>query len=122
MNNLFGLNNINSMKMKYLFGLLVLVVCLASCRPAHKVHRENGWYHILPQPTDSLAKEPASGLCGYLVDDIVKSRFPEAPSVRSMTAKTDNPDDEMLAKLKYQKAVWRLMNKETPGLQKLIHE
>lgn len=327
MNNLFGLNNINNMKMKYLFGLLVLLVCLASCRQAHKVHRESGWYHILPQPTDSLAKEPivavkdfvalrmdsdgrgtyvivgqvskhkvrkwaketekaigrqiafvlndsvvtsptvnasiesgafqisaphgfdlkniyakirkekidsieglfkgwekdsayyssrektdsalfaadyletaewidmlsnpeehywwgnldtstynkletalheeltqaqfssraedyrkleayrkykaylcenadyinlmfqgflfsetASGLCGYLVDDIVKSRFPEAPSVRTMTAKTDNPDDEMLAKLKYQKAVWRLMNKENTRVAKLIHE
>ena len=66
-----------------------------------------------------LFTEPASGLCGYLVDDIVKSRFPEAPSVRTMTAKTDNPDDEMLAKLKYQKAVWRLMNKENTRVAKV---
>ena len=56
MNNLFGLNNINSMKMKYLFGLLVLVVCLASCRQAHKVHRENGWYHILHSQQTALQK------------------------------------------------------------------
>lgn len=59
-----------------------------------------------------LFTEPASGLCGYLVDDIVKSRYPTAPSIRTMTSGTDNPDDEMFAKLKYQKAVWRLMNEE----------
>ena len=29
-----------------------------------------------------------------------------------MTLKIDNQDDEMFAKLKYQKAIWRLMNKE----------
>ena len=59
-----------------------------------------------------LFTEPASGLCGFLVDDIVKSRYPTAPSVRDVTLGTDNPDDEMFAKLKYQKAVWRLMNEE----------
>ena len=59
-----------------------------------------------------LFTEPASGLCGFLVDDIVKSRYPTAPSIRVMTSGTDNPDDEMFAKLKYQKAVWRLMNEE----------
>ena len=59
-----------------------------------------------------LFTEPASGLCGFLVDDIVKSRYPTAPSIRAMTSGTDNPDDEMFAKLKYQKAVWRLMNEE----------
>ena len=59
-----------------------------------------------------LFTEPASGLCGFLVDDIVKSRYPTAPSIRAMTSGTDNPDDEMFAKLKYQKVVWRLMNEE----------
>lgn len=59
-----------------------------------------------------LFTEPASGLCGFLVDDIVKSRYPTAPSIRAMTSGTDNPDDEMFAKLKYPKAVWRLMNEE----------
>lgn len=59
-----------------------------------------------------LFTESASGLCGYLVDDIVKSRYSAAPSIRAMTSGTDNPDDEMFAKLKYQKAVWRLMNEE----------
>ena len=59
-----------------------------------------------------LFTEPASGLCGFLVDDIVKSRYPTAPSIRVMTSGTDNPDDEMFAKLKYQKVVWRLMNEE----------
>ena len=59
-----------------------------------------------------LFTEPATGLCGFLVDDIVRSRYPTAPSIRVMTLKIDNQDDEMFAKLKYQKAIWRLMNKE----------
>lgn len=59
-----------------------------------------------------LFTEPSAGLCGFLVDDIVKSRYPTAPSIRAMTTETDNQDDEMFAKLNYQKAVWRLMNKE----------
>ena len=58
-----------------------------------------------------LFTEPSAGLCGFLVDDIVKSRYPTAPSIRAMTTETDNQDDEMFAKLNYQKAVWRLMNK-----------
>ena len=57
-----------------------------------------------------LFTEPSAGLCGFLVDDIVKSRYPTAPSIRAMTTETDNQDDEMFAKLNYQKAVWRLMN------------
>lgn len=59
-----------------------------------------------------LFTEPSAGLCGWLVDDIVKSRYPTAPSLVEMTAGTDNKDDEMFAKLKYQKAIWLLMNKE----------
>ena len=41
-----------------------------------------------------------------------KYPLPTAPSIRVMTSGTDNPDDEMFAKLKYQKVVWRLMNEE----------
>lgn len=59
-----------------------------------------------------LFTEPSAGLCGYLVDDIVRSRYPTAPSIRAMTIKISDQDDETFAKLNYKKAVWRLMNKE----------
>ena len=50
-----------------------------------------------------------SGAVSYThLDDIVRSRYPTAPSIRVMTLKIDNQDDEMFAKLKYQKAIWRL--------------
>lgn len=64
-----------------------------------------------------LFTEPSAGLCGWLVDDIVQTRYPEAPCLRQMVAGTDNRDDECFAKLKYQKAVWRLMNREQGRLR-----
>lgn len=59
-----------------------------------------------------LFAESPTGLYGLLIDDIVQSRYPAAPSLWKMAAGTDNKDDEMFVKLKYQKAVWRLMNEE----------
>jgi len=64
-----------------------------------------------------LFTEPSAGLCGWLVDDIVQSRYPEAPSLQKMAAETDNQDDEMFVKLKYQKAVWKLMNQEQAAIK-----
>lgn len=59
-----------------------------------------------------LFKESPKGLYGYLIDDIIKSCYPEAPSIRVFVEDTDNKDDETFAILKYQKRIWRLMNQE----------
>lgn len=42
---------------KNLFGILILIAYFASCNQIHKTHYENGWYHILSQQKDSIAKE-----------------------------------------------------------------
>ncbi len=59
-----------------------------------------------------LFRESPKGLYGYLIDDIVQSRFPDAPSVRDFVEKTDNRDDEIFAVNDWQKRIWRLMNLE----------
>ena len=50
------------------------------------------------------------GLHGYLVDDIIQSTYPSAPSIRSYIDKTDNADDEKFAVYEWQRKVWFLMN------------
>lgn len=50
------------------------------------------------------------GLHGYLVDDIIQSKYPFAPSIRSYIDKTDNVDDERFAVYEWQRKVWFLMN------------
>ena len=50
------------------------------------------------------------GLHGYLVDDIIQSKYPSAPSIRSYIDKTDNVDDERFAVYEWQRKVWFLMN------------
>lgn len=45
------------MQKKNLFGILILIAYFASCNQIHKTHYENGWYHILSQQKDSIAKE-----------------------------------------------------------------
>lgn len=50
------------------------------------------------------------GLHGYLVDDIIQSKYPSAPSIRSYIDKTDNADDEKFAVYEWQRKVWFLMN------------
>ena len=57
-----------------------------------------------------LFQESPRGLYGYLIDDIIRYRYPEAPSIREAVESTDNKDDEAFAVLRYQKKVWRLMN------------
>lgn len=52
------------------------------------------------------------GLNGYLVDDIIQSKYPSAPSIRSYIDKTDNVDDEKFAVYEWQRKVWFLMNGE----------
>lgn len=50
------------------------------------------------------------GLHGYLVDDIIQSKYSSAPSIRSYIDKTDNADDERFAVYEWQRKVWFLMN------------
>lgn len=52
------------------------------------------------------------GLHGFLIDDIVQTRYPSAPSIRNYVDQTENTDDERLAVYEWQKQVWRLMNQE----------
>ena len=52
------------------------------------------------------------GLHGYLIDDIIQSRYPSAPSIRTYVDKTTNVDDEKFAVYQWQRKVWFLMNKE----------
>ena len=52
------------------------------------------------------------GLNGYLVDDIIQSKYTYAPSIRSYIDKTDNVDDENLAVYEWQRKVWYQMNRE----------
>ena len=51
-----------------------------------------------------------NGLYGYLIDDIIQSKYPSAPSIRSYINKTDNTDDEKFAVYEWQRKVWFLMN------------
>lgn len=54
----------------------------------------------------------SKGLNGYLVDDIIQSIYPKAPSIRDFVYKTDNEDDEKWAIYEWQKKIWLLMNNE----------
>lgn len=78
----------------------------------YKAYLCENTYYINLMFQSFLFTEPSAGLCGYLVDDIVRSRYPTAPSIRAMVTKTGNQDDETFAKLNYKKVVWQLMNKE----------
>lgn len=50
------------------------------------------------------------GFYSYLVDDIIQSKYPSAPSIRSYIEKTDNTDDEKFAINEWLRKVWFLMN------------
>lgn len=56
------------------------------------------------------------GLYGYLVDDIIQTKYPSAPSIRRYVEKTDNFDDERFAVYHWQRKVWLLMNKERQSI------
>lgn len=50
-----------------------------------------------------LFKESPKGLYGYLIDDIIKNKYPQVPSIRESVEKTDNRDDELFAILQWKK-------------------
>lgn len=56
------------------------------------------------------------GLYGFLIDDIIQTRYPAAPGIRDYVDRTENADDERWTVYEWQKQVWRLMNKERSGL------
>lgn len=59
-----------------------------------------------------LFQESVKGLSGHLIDDIVKSRYPNAPSIWTMATNTNNKDDESITISKYQRHISQLMNEE----------
>ncbi|MBK5722101.1 hypothetical protein JGH11_14580 [Dysgonomonas sp. Marseille-P4677] len=59
-----------------------------------------------------LFSESPKGLYGYLIDDIIKNKYPQAPTIREYIEKTDNSNDELFAILQWQKRIWQLMNQE----------
>lgn len=59
-----------------------------------------------------LFQESPRGLYGYLIDDIIMYRYPEAPSIREAVESADNKEEEAFAVLGYQKKIGRLMNGE----------
>lgn len=52
------------------------------------------------------------GLYSYLIDDIIQTKYPSAPSIRTYIDKTDNSDDERFAVYEWQRQIWVLMNKD----------
>lgn len=50
------------------------------------------------------------GLCGYLVDDIIQSKYPSVPSIRSYVNEAGNMDDERFAVYEWERKVWYQMN------------
>lgn len=60
-----------------------------------------------------LFQKSPKGLYGLLIDDIIKSRYPEAPSIWKMTTDTNVKDDEASIILKYQRRVSQLISEET---------
>lgn len=52
------------------------------------------------------------GLYSYLIDDIIQTKYPSAPSIRTYVDKTDNSDDERFAVYEWQRQIWVLMNKD----------
>ena len=56
------------------------------------------------------------GLNGYLIDDIIRAKYPSAPSIRTYVEKTDDSDDERFAVYEWQRKIWFLMNKEKKNL------
>lgn len=58
------------------------------------------------------------GLHGYLIDDIIQSRYPSAPSIRTYVNKTTNTDDEKFAVYQWQRKVWLLMNQRCDSSKK----
>lgn len=62
-----------------------------------------------------LFKE-VKGLYGYLIDDIIQTKYSSVPSIRRYVEKTDNSDNERFAVYRWQRKVWLLMNKERKSI------
>lgn len=59
-----------------------------------------------------LFQKSVKGLYGHLIDDIVKYRYPDAPSIWIMATKANHKDSETTAILEYQKQIRLLINEE----------
>ncbi len=69
-------------------------------------------YEYINLMFQSFLFKNTKGLNGYLIDDIIQTKYPEIPSIRTFVDKTDNEDDELFAINEYQKKVWFQMNNE----------
>lgn len=59
-----------------------------------------------------LFQKSVKGLYGHLIDDIVKYRYPDAPSIWIMATKANHKGSETTAILEYQKRIRLLINEE----------
>lgn len=59
-----------------------------------------------------LFQKSVKGLYGHLIDDIVKYRYPDAPSIWIMATKAKHKGSETTAILEYQKRIRLLINEE----------
>lgn len=59
-----------------------------------------------------LFQKSVKGLYGHLIDDIVKYRYPDAPSIWIMATKANHKDSETTVILEYQKRIRLLINEE----------
>lgn len=59
------------------------------------------------------------GLHGYLIDDIIQSMYPSAPSIRTYVDKITNVDDEKFAVYQWQRKVWFLINQKYDSSKKI---
>lgn len=78
----------------------------------YKSYLYDHWEYMNLMFQSFLFQESPKGLYGYLIDEIVQNRFPEAPSIKDFVENTDNRDDEIFAVNNWQKRIWRLMNRE----------
>lgn len=47
-----------------------------------------------------------------MIDDIIQTKYPIVPSIKTFVDKTDNKDDEAFAICEYKKKIWIQMNEE----------
>lgn len=77
----------------------------------YKVYICNNPEHINLMFQSFLFSE-TKGLNGYLIDDIIQTKYPIVPSIKTFVDKTDNKDDEAFAICEYKKKIWIQMNEE----------
>lgn len=74
------------------------------------IYENPGYINLMFQ--GFLFSESPKGLYGYLIDDIIINKFPQAPSIREFVEKTDNRDDEQVAVREWQKLIRNLIDRE----------